>query len=1105
MSTSRQTEINKPVMIKILPHKSCPYILRYYLIVSAIILGPVSYSQVTNPWNKLIEYDDGLNYQNNFVKTIFAGIVGTAKDGAGNVYVTGAVNGINRGSIAGQGSKIIYTRKYNISGSLVWEKWYFTYEPDVELRATGIAVTGDQIVYVIGYRTTSSTGYTSSERNLVIRYNSLDDNDDGKAVSSAFNYIPTDLAVRSGNLYVTGTKWSTSTVSHAEYYTVKYDADLNIKWARSYSPSSANSYANALTVNHLGNVYVTGKSGAGTNHGMVTVQYAQDGTLMRTAIITGSAHFRDEGYDVEYDIHDNIYVTGYVTDGTPGEGQTYNRMYTTVKYDAELTQLWINKYDGGNGPDVDEGLSIATDNFADDNIVVAGRSRNVTVGYFNDIVTIKYDPVNGTRQWVKRYSGPASPVDIQADNKGNYYITGDGTGDHSDIITFKYDAAGNEKWRMVYTSPGTESDDRAQALVVDDANIYVGGSANDAGVLIRYLQCNLSCPANILVNNTAGQCGAAVNYHASSVFSVCGSPTYSIAPGSFFPVGETTVNVSSATGGETCSFTVTVKDTEAPLITAGPANVTVSCVADIPAVNTAGITATDNCGTPVITHVGDVISNQTCASRYILTRTYKATDPSLNFVTKDQVITVNDNTPPQIIGLNLSQQVLWPANHTMRDIAINYDVADNCTTPTISVIVSSNEPVNGTGDGDTDPDWEVVDAHHVRLRSERSAGGNGRIYTIAVTVSDGCNAPVTQTKTVIVAHNITGPITGRPFPVGSTVDFTGVFWDKAGNKHTGQWLIDDNTIVKGIITEPLGNKNGKLAGTYKFTTAGVYKLQMNVTDQNKLTSYTTTNGDLEEIIVIYDPDGGYAYGGGWFNSTAGALTSDPVATGKVSYGFTVNYFKGATFPKGETQFEFKIGELEYNALNFEYLSINGYKAVFKGSGKIIGGQSGTDFIMFVTDGGLDGTGVDKVRIRIFNKNTSQVYYDNQPGASDAANPTTPVGANSTVVISGTVATTATVANRTAETMQMTAQVEALQITATPNPSHTSFRLSITSTNKIAPAQVTVTDLLGRVVESRTTAVGQIITIGDKYRMGVYVVRIVHGKEVREVKLIKLPD
>jgi hypothetical protein len=47
--------------------------------------------------------------------------------------------------------------------------------------------------------------------------------------------------------------------------------------------------------------------------------------------------------------------------------------------------------------------------------------------------------------------------------------------------------------------------------------------------------------------------------------------------------------------------------------------------------------------------------------------------------------------------------------------------------------------------------------------------------------------------------------------------------------------------------------------------------------------------------------------------------------------------------------------------------------------------------MTVIDGALDGTGIDKVRMKIYNKNNGAIIYDNQPGASDAADPVVAVG------------------------------------------------------------------------------------------------------------------
>ncbi|MBK6381872.1 MAG: hypothetical protein IPF69_00065 [Chitinophagaceae bacterium] len=69
----------------------------------------------------------------------------------------------------------------------------------------------------------------------------------------------------------------------------------------------------------------------------------------------------------------------------------------------------------------------------------------------------------------------------------------------------------------------------------------------------------------------------------------------------------------------------------------------------VPAVNTDSVIVTDNCaGVVTITHIDDVITNQTCPNRYTLTRTYRATDVCGNFSQCTQIITVNDQTAPVI-------------------------------------------------------------------------------------------------------------------------------------------------------------------------------------------------------------------------------------------------------------------------------------------------------------------------------------------------------------------------------------------------------------------------------------------------------------------------
>jgi hypothetical protein len=117
------------------------------------------------------------------------------------------------------------------------------------------------------------------------------------------------------------------------------------------------------------------------------------------------------------------------------------------------------------------------------------------------------------------------------------------------------------------------------------------------------------------------------------------------------------------------------------------------------------------------------------------------------------IASADDETAPVISNVSASPNVIWPPNHDMIDVTINYDVSDDFTAneEIVSTLeVSSNEPVNMTADGNTDPDIEIVDAHHVRVRAERAGDGNGRAYTITITCKDAAQNTSQTTVTVAV-------------------------------------------------------------------------------------------------------------------------------------------------------------------------------------------------------------------------------------------------------------------------------------------------------------------------------------------------------------------
>src|SRR5262249_18422076 len=159
--------------------------------------------------------------------------------------------------------------------------------------------------------------------------------------------------------------------------------------------------------------------------------------------------------------------------------------------------------------------------------------------------------------------------------------------------------------------------------------------------------------------------------------------------------------------------------------------------------------------------------------------------------------------------------------------------------------------------------------------------------------------------TVNVAHNITAPKSGAAFKVGSTVSFSGRFWDAAGSKHTAQWafVTSASTITQpGIVVEPTGTRPGAVRGTYTFTTNGVYLVRLTVTDYGGLSNTAIMVGDVEALVVIYDPSAGFVSGSGYFYSPLGALAANPALSADAGFGFVSQYFRNATNPKGNTVF-----------------------------------------------------------------------------------------------------------------------------------------------------------------------------------------------------------
>jgi hypothetical protein len=168
----------------------------------------------------------------------------------------------------------------------------------------------------------------------------------------------------------------------------------------------------------------------------------------------------------------------------------------------------------------------------------------------------------------------------------------------------------------------------------------------------------LTVPSAITVNADSGRCGAVVNFTTSATDN-CSTPTVVNTPasGSFFAVGTTTVTsvaTDAANNHTTKTFTVTVRDTQAPTITA-PADISVNALAgSCSAPVSYSATASDNCSGVAVSY-SPASGSTFVKGTTVVTAT--AHDAAGNTTSCTFNVTVNDTQAPTILTPAANQTV----------------------------------------------------------------------------------------------------------------------------------------------------------------------------------------------------------------------------------------------------------------------------------------------------------------------------------------------------------------------------------------------------------------------------------------------------------------
>jgi PKD repeat protein len=311
------------------------------------------------------------------------------------------------------------------------------------------------------------------------------------------------------------------------------------------------------------------------------------------------------------------------------------------------------------------------------------------------------------------------------------------------------------------------------------------------------------------------------------------------------------------------------------------------------------------------------------------------------------------------------------------------------TTSHGSITVNEGETATNSGTA-TDPDADTLtlsasvgtvlnSGDGTWSWSFSTSDGPDESQMVTVTADDG-NGGLAQITFDLAVENVApsidaivapgDPININDQPVGvevwfgdpGTADTHDVSWD---------WGDEASDTQQGVTSPATQN--------HTYATAGVYRVTVTVTDDDG-----GTDSEVYEYIVIYNPDGGFVTGGGHIWSEAGWCQLDEVcagAEGKANFGFVSKYKKGTSVPTGNTEFNFRAGNLNFHSDSYEWLVVNqgGTNAQYKGSGTL-SGETGPDggykFMIWAKD--LDPEGEDTLRIKIWYGDGEDefIVYDN---------------------------------------------------------------------------------------------------------------------------------
>jgi gliding motility-associated-like protein len=408
---------------------------------------------------------------------------------------------------------------------------------------------------------------------------------------------------------------------------------------------------------------------------------------------------------------------------------------------------------------------------------------------------------------------------------------------------------------------------------VATCSFVVTVSDNEAPVVIN-------CPSNIVANTVLGLCEGVGNWIIPTATDNCGVVTVTSThnPGDLFPVGTTTVTYTFSDGAipaniTICSFTVTVFDNQAPVISGCPPSITVTndpgdCGA---IVSWAAPTVTDNCGVLTYTnsHVpGSFFPIGTTSVTYI------ATDAA-GFVTVCQFnIIVEDTELPTIVCPADMIVNVSPSTCAGLVVLTPPTFADNC--PDFVVTGPIISPISGLISGGQWPVGIYTVSYIIT-----DASGNQDSCSYTVTVNDNSAPVIVGCPDNITVNNAPGLCGANvSWAVPSALDDCGVITFTSTDNPGDFFTVGTHTVIYTAI-DASGNVD-----SCSFVITVIDNEFPSVSDCPDNIVVSTDAGLCEAIVTWTVPTATDNCGVVTVTSTNNSGDVFPVGTTTVTYTFT---------------------------------------------------------------------------------------------------------------------------------------------------------------------------------------------------------------------------